>query len=95
MASGKAKLVELLEDYVVAADLWEDYYTKAANKGFRGNEEKEAHRYIQSTYTLPLMEKCRRFGYTYAQLIGIIPTAFKTTKQDRHELLDELREWAT
>lgn len=93
--SGEEQLLELLEDYVVQADLWEDYYRKAGNKGFRGNEEKEAHRYIQSTYTIPLMEKCKAYGYTYSQLIEIIPTAFKTTKRERHDLLDDLREWAT
>lgn len=92
--SKSKKLIMLLEDYVVAADLWEDFYRKAANKKFRGNEEKEAHRYIQSTYTIPLMEKCRRYGHTYAELIGIIPTAFKTSKAQRRSILDDLRAWA-
>jgi len=87
-------LLELLEEYVHVAGLWEDYYRAANNNEMNLEEQREAHSHIQRAYMIPLMEACRKRGFKYVELIEIIPTAFKTGKAERRELLDDLYLWA-
>ena len=83
-------LLDLLEEYLVAADLWEKHYHATANKDYRPGVEKTEHLRIQSEYTLPLMRKCQDEGVRYATLLDIIPTAFKTNSEERWVIYDEL-----
>ena len=88
------ELLEILEEYIHVAGLWEDYYRSAANKEFTLVQDKEAHAHIQRQYMIPLMEECRKKGFQYKELIEIIPTAFKTDKAERRLMLDNLHDWA-
>lgn len=87
-------LLELLEEYVHVHDLWEDYYRSAIDKDMNAEQLREAHSHIQRAYMIPLMEECRKRGFTYALLLDLIPTAFKTDKAERRKMLDDLYRWA-
>jgi len=85
-------LLSLLEEYLVVKDMWDDYYTKGANKGFGPGQERAQHALIQDKHMSPLMERCRKEGVQYSLLLDILPGAFKTTAAQRWRIFDELLE---
>jgi len=87
-------LLKLLEEYVHVAGLWEDYYRAANNNEMNTEEQRTAQAHIQRAYMIPLMDECRKQGFKYADLIDMIPTAFKTDKAERKRILADLHLWA-
>ena len=87
-------LLELLTEYLIVANQWEEYYAAAANKEFTKECDRAKHAAIQTYEMIPLMEKCKSLGWTYSDLVDIIPGAFETTHSERRAILSDLRGWA-
>ncbi len=87
-SSRAATLISILTDHVAAQDKWEDYHRSAVKNG----ENKRERAALLEGYTVPLLALCKREGFAYADILKIIPAAFKTRREDRATILDDLIE---
>ena len=84
-------LLDLLEEYLDIADMWEEHHKRCIDKGFKTlDEEKDAHRYIQSKFSIPFMSKVTDLGFAYVDILEIIPPAFETNSYQREAILHDL-----
>lgn len=88
-------LIDLLIAHVEVCDVMEDHNGKVIGKRYRNlKEETAAYRHLQEEYVLPLISKCAWARIEYAELMEIIPQAFKTDYIQRCELLEDLVTWS-
>lgn len=84
-------LLDLLRKYCHKCDLWEDHLTQSVDGDFADKKEEEkAFKILQSKHTLPLMQECVDRGYKYVQLMAIMPPPFKTTYDERADILEDM-----
>ncbi len=81
-------LLRVLTAHVANADLWEDYYLVAAG----GGEDRKQRKKLLEASTRPLLTLVKREGFTYAEVLEIIPVAFQTDHAERDKILDDLRQ---
>lgn len=89
------RLLDVLDEYADVLDVSEDHFSAAANKEFRNLQaEKDSLAEMQEQHQLPMMVQCRAAGFTYADLMLILPGAFKTTYEERRRVLEDLYQYA-
>ncbi len=66
------------------ADKWEAHYLSL-------DKTTAQHRELIETSTEPFLALCHREGFRYAEILEIMPVAFKTDHAEREAILDDLR----
>ncbi len=85
------RLLSILDEYVAVLDVSETHFSIVARKGFPSlQDEKDSLADLQEFHQLPMMARCKEVGFTYADLMLIIPGAFKTTYAERGVVLEDL-----
>lgn len=87
-------LMELLYEYLEITHLWEAHWRKANNREYAPGEESRAYAHIEQKHIRPFSGKCRSYGFVYADVTDILPRAFKTTKQERNDVVHDLDDYA-
>ncbi len=87
-------LLDLLQEHVELADIWERHYSRVISKRFSKEQEEKNYRHTIRTLTVPLLMRCRKAGFDYAYVSDIIPSAFETTERERHFMFSDLYDWA-
>lgn len=75
-------------------NMWDDHRNQVIAGKFKNiDDEKAEHHDIQAKHMLPFMQECRDKGFKYADLMGIIPSGFKTDWKQRQDQLATLKKW--
>ncbi len=78
-------LLRVLVAHAKNADVWETHYLS-------DKPTTAQHRDLIETSTGPFLALCKREGFRYAEILEIMPVAFKTDHAEREEILDDLRD---
>ena len=79
-------LLRALAVYVENCDEWEIYYAHVIKSG----EDAEWRSRLMVESTRPMLQHIRDEGFRFEDMFEIIPTAFKTTEAERHQILSDL-----
>lgn len=83
-------LLRVLREHVEVANESEHFWTGVADGTIKGKAEVDAKAELLEDHLVPLMAYCRDEGFRYEELMAIIPMAFKTTHEERVEILEDL-----
>ena len=88
------ELLDILGAHIEIADMWDDHWSAAMGGRFTRQQEKASAAAINAEKAPAFTKIYKQAGYTYMDLVDIIPIAFKTTREERAELLEDLVEFA-
>lgn len=88
------ELLDLLTQYVDSCRVHEQIMLSVKDDRIAKNVVGCMMAAYQKNYMIPLMESCKKSGYTYKQLYDIIPPSFETTDSERQLLLIHLKIYA-
>lgn len=83
------QLLELLELHCELCDIWDDH----RDMDWETEEEmRNDHVRIQREHCIPVMEKCKKYGFLYADLVTMaLPTV---SSKERWAVYDGMCKWA-
>lgn len=84
-------LLRLLEMYCQTQDLWELHYDALFEGNLTKKEEGESSDKLLEEVTAPYLKKLALTPFSFAEIMDIIPGNFKTTGDDREEILRTLQ----
>lgn len=83
-------LLRLLEMYCQTQDLWELHYDDLFEGNMTKKEEEASQEKLLMEVTQPYLDKLRLTKFTFAEIRDIIPGNFKTSVDDRVEIMQAL-----